>query len=435
MADVADFRSTSSRGTLRTPDQIAAERLALEVLALPETKVIWARLREQLRNDPAMKKPNGPATLERSLTLWTTFLTIRECAGDVARPKILWVVENSAHEWEGFSFPGSGVAGDNPDNIYRSTFINGESQYEVRGRRPANAPTQFSIEVTRGAPGYFVLTPQTQKTPDLGDQVALLSDRDLQVDADSNFVVTLDTKPANGRRNHIQIESGEQAVNFRDSLTDWSAAPHQLAIRRVGGPAAGPELTRDEVIRRTLAHMPEFVLFWARFNKNWLGAPPVNTLRTPVPRDGGWGFLAGAHFDLADDEAMVVTTVAANARYTGMQVTNPWMMANDGALAFTSRNLSQLTPNAAGEFTYVISNSDPGAPNWIDTTGLRQGIVIFRWQQTAPGTEADSLVRDFRIVKLSEIRQLLPADTGWVTPTERAQELAQRTANYHLRLR
>ncbi|MDB6062007.1 MAG: hypothetical protein JWM78_2110 [Verrucomicrobiaceae bacterium] len=425
---------TGATSPLYTADQIAAEQLAIDVLGLPETHAIWATLREQLRDDMAMQKPDGPLTLERSLTLWATFLTIRECAGDVARPKIIWGVENSAHQWGGINFPGSGVAGDNPDNIYRSSFINGISSYEVRGVRPAHAPTQFSIEVTRGGPGFFLLSPQTPGTPDLGDQVALFSDRDLIVDADGRFTVTLDTKPANGRINHIQIELGPQAVNFRDSLSDWSARPHQLDIIRTDGPAAGPQLTRDEIIRRTLIDMPAFTLFWALFKNHWLGTPAVNTLPQAVPRDGGWGFLAGGHFDLADDEAILVTTIPAGARYTGVQVTNPWMMANDGALAFTSRNMSQVTPNAQGEVTYVISKRDVGAPNWIDTTGLRQGIVIFRWQQTAANTQAHTLLRDFRIVKVADIGNLLPPDTPWVSVEQRADELARRTASYHLRL-
>ena len=44
----------------------------------------------------------------------------------------------------------------------------------------------------------------------------------------------------------------------------------------------------------------------------------------------------------------------------------------------------------------VVANRDPGLPNWINTTGHRQGMMLFRWTRPAPGTE----LPDVRVEKV-----------------------------------
>jgi hypothetical protein len=427
-------RAEDAQSTLGTPEQIAAERFALRVLALPRTQSIWQDVTARLKDDPASAHPEGRATLQRALMQWSTSLAVRHSAGDTARPAVLWTVDTTPHAWHGHEFPGAAAAGDNPDNIYRTAFIDGGSRYEIHGSRPSSSPVQFSVEITHAAPGQFMLKQQSAKTPDLGDQVAVLSDRSIRYEPDGRFVITLDSEPAKGRANHLQLTPGALSVIFRDTRTDWNQSPYEVHIRRVSGTTATNAPTEQQLIERTLADLPDYLMFWAQFKNSWLGAPKPNTLAGPLPRDGGWGFLAGGHFDLADDEALLARINPADARYVSAQVTDSWFITNDSRKAFTSLNIAQVAREPNGEIYYVISLKDPGAPNWIGTSGLRKGMMVFRWQQIATGTQANQLVREFKRVKLSELRSLLPAQTKWIAADARAGSLQQRAAAYEKKL-
>jgi hypothetical protein len=63
--------------------------------------------------------------------------------------------------------------------------------------------------------------------------------------------------------------------------------------------------------------------------------------------------------------------------------------------------------------------------NWLDTTGRRQGTVVFRnyraTSQPVPST---------RKVKFSEIPGALPGDTKRVTAAEREAALSRRRAGF-----
>jgi hypothetical protein len=95
--------------------------------------------------------------------------------------------------------------------------------------------------------------------------------------------------------------------------------------------------------------------------------------------------------------------------------------------------LSQVTLDADGAVTYVVSPTDPGAANWIDTEGLSQGLCVIRWQGTTEATRAENLIQDFRIVALSEVAKM--ESLARVTPRERRLTLARRAIDYAARTR
>jgi hypothetical protein len=41
--------------------------------------------------------------------------------------------------------------------------------------------------------------------------------------------------------------------------------------------------------------------------------------------------------------------------------------------------LAHETPRADGTVRLVVSGTDPGEPNWLDTGGRRRGFVTLRW--------------------------------------------------------
>jgi hypothetical protein len=266
--------------------------------------------------------------------------------------------------------------------------------------------------------------------PELGVQIALLTDPDLAVAPDGTFRLTFG--PGSGGPQHITTEPGPVTLGFRDMLSDWSQRPCRLTLRRLD--RAQPEpFEPSELRRRARADLTDYVRFWARFPDHWVGGLASNTVREPSSRAGGWGFMSGLRYTLAPGEAMVVTTTPGGARYTGFQVIDPWMIAADGRRFQASLNLSQATPNADGSFTYVIAPQDPGVANWLDTAGLHEGFGIIRWQAVPKGMTKDGLLREHRVVQLSEVAAM--PGLARVSTDERRKALDARARSYASRAR
>jgi hypothetical protein len=424
-------KSAAARALLATPEQIEAERTLLSLLQDPELKRIQGELKTELAATPRGQMPDAAATLEGAIAQWTNSLLFAELTSSRS-PAIFWGTDDTPRAWLGHTLGGVGTSGDNPDAIYRMALIHGEGSYELIGRfDPAHRPAQLVVEADRGdlaRPAQMMVANPSH--PDLGVQIALLTDPDLAVAPDGTFRLTLG--PGAGGPQHITTEPGPVTLGFRDMLADWRQRPCRLTLRRLDH--AQPEPSGPaELRRRARADLADYVRFWARFPEHWMGGLPSNTVREPGSRAGGWGFVSGLRYTLAPGEAMVVTTTPGGARYTGFQVIDPWMIAPDGRRHQASLNLAQTTPNADGSFTYVISPQDPGVANWLDTAGLREGFGIIRWQAVPKGATKDGLLREHRVVQLSEIAGM--PGLARVTPEQRRESLNVRARSYASRAR
>jgi hypothetical protein len=419
------------RAALASPEQLAAERMLLALLADPAVKAAQARLHHELLADPLARTPEGLATLDHAIAEWTAALAFEEISRDPAQPKLLWNVEDTPHTWFGHTINGSAVAGDNPDHIYRAGGVDGDGRYEITGWPNAHRPVQLTFQVTRsGIPGS---KSQSANHSDLDNEVSSLNSNDMQIASDGSFTLTLDQTPANGRRNHLRMAPGPMTIVVRDVVSDWNQGPNRLEIRRLDKQPAGHVLTLAEIRAKLLENLPGYVRFWAGFKDSWYGGLKPNTFSGPELRGGGWAYIAGGRYDIAPDEVLVVTTTVAGAGYTGFQTINLWMIAADGRSHLTSLNTSQVAHNPDGGVTYVISPTDPGVANWIDTAGLHHGYVLLRWESLPKGGPKPE-VRSFKVIKLAELSGPDYAGVPRVTPEQRREQLAQHAKGYANRL-
>jgi hypothetical protein len=109
------------------------------------------------------------------------------------------------------------------------------------------------------------------------------------------------------------------------------------------------------------------------------------------------------------------------------------MIASSAKAYQTSLNLSQVKPNADGNLTYVIAPRDPGVANWLDSSGLHDGFAVLRWQGLPAGTTGETLLRDFRVIKLADAAKI--AGIALATPQQRKAALASRAEGYANRTR
>jgi len=384
-----------------------------------EATLTYVLARQQIPSEEAISRLNNAIDE-------LTFSAIQKVVnGDPYRPKVYWV-NAQPRNWFGVEIPGSRYSYDNPDNIYRIIPIDGALRYELRGQRFDKGPSDVTFSLINNA--------SSQGTE------AFLEGRDLVVNPDGSFVVTIDNQPANGRVNHLQSNNRVVQLFVRNNLGDWNKEiPDRLSIVRTDNKPASHELSDAQITQRSFLALQDAVLYYG------IGAlafkthtNPVNTLPQPEQSDSLGTLVSQAnsfgHFRLADDEALLINLERGGAGYFVVPVTDPWMITVDPANHQSSLNHAQSKANPDGSYTFVVSKQDPGIHNWLDTAGLSEGTIMVRWQ-VLPKTPIGNGPRvQAQRVKLADLPTLLPATTVRVSPEQRRQLLEQRLAGYNQRV-
>jgi hypothetical protein len=407
---------------LATPDQIAAEKATLRIEASPKIQMVRNDLRKAMLADPGSLTADGRASMDRALDQWIRAYILMQLSTEQQKPAMLWVADNSPRSWFGHVFPGDIIAGDNPDNSNRISYIDGSSSYALTGRYGSPKSGQFSLNVD-------AVTPENG----IGDHVATLTDTKIELKPDGTFRVTIDAKPANGRRNHMTVRPGGLLLAARDSRSDWKQLATTLSLRLVSGPGISRTANEEALTDRIVSGLPTFVNFWRKFKDGFFGFPEANMIVPPKRRDseGGWGYLAGGRFKLANDDALIIIATDGGAAYTGFQVTDPWTLRPETVLRTSSLNKSQARANPDGSYTYVVSLQDPGVANWIDTAGLHEGWMQLRWQNVPDGGAPTAKV--VQLAKLSEIDKFVGPETPRADLAYRRNEISRRIQQFSLR--
>jgi hypothetical protein len=322
---------------------------------------------------------------------------------------------------DGRRIPGSRWGIDNPDSVYRVIPISGDERYEIRGRVGDHRMTE----------NYFTLWDAHMGTVDV------LNGRTMQVDSDGSFTITVDADPANGRPNHVRSTAEAHEFYIRDVLLDWGRDdPNHLEVQRLGGAPGTPARTLDEQAEATAAMMAHFADFTGKlshgvykmppnhFNLAW-SADKVGAMRNQV-------YVMG-RFDLAADEAFVIDVSDGGAEYFTVPLSNIWGTTLDLVDRTGSLNKAQSVANEDGSYTYVISADDPGVANWIDSDGLREGILTLRMAEFGKSGPREDLGARGRVIKLDRLDAEVP-HLPRVSAQERTTQLADRRTAYLRRL-
>lgn len=154
-----------------------------------------------------------------------------------------------------------------------------------------------------------------------------------------------------------------------------------------------------------------------------LGKQPPGVENFTPPKTGPLNYGVCA-YELAPDEALVVDTDITPARYWSFQLYNAWWEAPDVQHRQTSLGFRQAHLDADGRFRCVLAHSDPGVPNWLDTGGNARGFLFYRWLWP----ESDLPSPTGRVVKLDQVRALLPAEHPRIDAATRRRQLSARRA-------
>lgn len=404
-----------------TPQQREHELLALSYYSHPEIQAA----REEIRAywlDLAQPSAVMLRCFEASFDEVMFGAVIWALNQDPLYPKVV-TISRLPHTLAGEAIPGSRWGIDNPDSIYRVIPISGDEAYCIHGR----------VAARRLVENYFTLWSPTMQT------VGLLSGKDLQVDSDGRFAITVDGSPANGRANHIQSCPEAHEFYIRDVIFDWTAdRPNELRIERLGAAPSRPPFAEREQLERIKTYMHKWATNTTRWNQQALGGP-VNAFDFVIDRDSDGAlrdqiYIMG-HFALPDDNSALVLDVdMGGAEYFIAPITNIWGTTNEIVTRNGCLNKHQAVANDDGSYTFVLALRDPGAHNWLDPTDMSEGILTLRWAEFAGGKPGVTFGVTSRLTLLDDLARVLPPGCIRTSAQDRQRQLAARAGSYAWRL-
>jgi len=299
------------------------------------------------------------------------------CAeGDPERPRFTSMVDANRK-----------FLGDNPDAIYYQARIRGDRAYRVRGRVDGQSYLSFTVHGADPAEGIN------------GPIQADVNDSDIALAPDGSFELILSADERAGNWVRLQPDSRfvfvrNYFLRTRSAQTDPDVHVY-LEIDPLDDPGPAPVLD-DETYASRLRDATA-LLRAGTVGLRVFGAPPAvqvpfvgtepNTVGTPwsfratnVDAAGGVDiYYSSGTFDLATDEALIMEGTIPPSRFTNVMLWNVHMQTLEYRSRQSSLNSAQIAREPDGTYRIVISATDPGVPNWIDTEGHRRGTIFWRF--------------------------------------------------------
>ncbi len=385
--------SPEPTSVLSTTDQLNAEQTVTQIanspfvrLAKEVLKVGWWLAAQKNFSMIGGPDKENMAQLDQAITEYANQAAMEVLLLNSNAPRFFQQVAPS-HNWYLQNFTGTRIWYDNPpDTIYRFVGVNNASSYVITGKFDGTLPADTNFSVLTGLNG------------DTADNI---NGKDLVLNADGSFTITVDSTPptAPGQTNHLYLPpGGTSLITTRNTLADWNTEePMSLSILRVSGPpnslfsqvggfaipVIGPLVSGNPLLTSLVSIIPPLpaprllqsveaavimLLLGISGEDKYMGVATkdATTGQTKAPNvfsdpDHNASFLATqlqsvGYFQLADDEALVLTIDPGKARYFSVPVTNDWTITNNYWDEQTSLNVSQsIEKNPDGTYTIVVS--------------------------------------------------------------------------------
>ncbi|WP_235734936.1 DUF1214 domain-containing protein [Nocardioides alcanivorans] len=270
---------------------------------------------------------------------------------------------------------------DNPDTVYFQATIRDSETYLVRGRRGSTADLCFQVMA-----GAYT----ADKNP---DALAAFDEREIEFEDDGTYEIRFGPELPEGTerpRNYFVSGAGATSLIVREVYNDWDTEERgTIWIERVGEfGEPRPALTREQMAKKydlAAKMLTGSIRTWFVFPyQQFRDREPANSLTPAMSTPGGLTSQRSSlgHYDLAEDEALVVTVAECDdCTYQGFQIGSDWYVSTDYESHQTSLTKAQAQTDPDGKMRFVISEQDPGVANWLETLDHRTGYIMLRWQQ------------------------------------------------------
>ncbi len=301
----------------------------------------------------------------------------------------------------------------NVDNQYLRAFVDPTGTYRLTGNVAGAKEILFSVQ-----DGEFIY-----------GKTAVLAECSIhELAADENGELDLILGGPERTGNWLPLGDDATYINVRQFIADWQHdSIAELFIERIDEAGEAEQVTTgavaaalDQIARWVETSVP----LWNSYSKMTFEFTPVNELAPPSkPAGSAENMLhGGTQWNLRPGEALLIELEQPDATYWSFQTYMPgWLQPLDFANRVTSINDAQAHIDDDGKIRIVIAHEDPGVQNWLDTTGLPQGLATYRYVRAtvAPSPAA-------RVVKLVDLRAELPPSTPEFGPTDRRLQLRAR---------
>jgi hypothetical protein len=277
---------------------------------------------------------------------------------------------------------------DNPDVRYGFCALDDTSSYRLSGTRGQAA----YIGLTFGTP--FGKGPVGNRTGTTAQ--AHLDEFDLGPNGEVDILIApADKMPDPRPKNSVVLAPGTAQVAVRETFFDrWNDTPSDLRIELLDE-VPSPILGVEEIASK-LEFAGLFVQFvaatavgmWGDTENNinrfggTAGSDHVEAQEDEVRSHSNPEMTYhGGRWVLGEGEALVVTVhdPPNEFLYWGLTTTTAWMESLDYRYTTTNLNNHTAGRSSDGDWRIVIAPTDPGVPNWLDTSGRREGYMIVRW--------------------------------------------------------
>jgi hypothetical protein len=309
---------------------------------------------------------------------------------------------------------------DNPDTLYFVAQITDDAEYLVTGKRGSTADLSFQVLA-----GEYTDT-------NVPASVAAFDDRELRFAQDGTFEIRFGPDAADGRPDYITLAPGASQLLVREVYSDWGAERGTIRIERVDTAGSPIPALSTESVERHFTDAGEALVTRVR---TWLQFPewfylnlPVNTLTEPRLTPGGLAtqYSSVGHYELRDDQAMIITVPKSEAPYQGFQLGSMWYLSLDYINHQTSLTTDQAQVDPDGLIRLVVSERNPGVANWIETVGHARGYLQFRWQRLSRELTAGD-GPTVEIVSIVDVATKLPFyEQNTITPEGFTARIAER---------
>lgn len=280
--------------------------------------------------------------------------------------------------------------GDNSDAFYQLAPVDPARSYRVTGNR--GDAVYLSMTVYGG--------------PDDGRYsdriIATINDRELTFDADGNFAFTVSAAPQPG--GWLKLEPDAVFVLTRDYLANPGTDRRtRWTIEALDAPTRRHDSAED--LARRLRAARTWVREQAAMVPVRLGSPNEIAEPYPVPsRTVGWAAGDAAYamgrYELHEHQALVIDGTSPECVFWNLCLWNPFLHTYDYTRERVTINGTQVDYRPDGSWQIVISDTDPGHPNWVSTAGRSQGLIWLRWFLP----EATPARPSCRVVDVAELR-------------------------------
>ncbi|NKQ57247.1 hypothetical protein HFP15_30695 [Amycolatopsis sp. K13G38] len=333
--------------------------------------------------------------------------------------QLAWAYERDFPYFVASTGPYTKMGLDNPDTLYFHSYLRPDAEYVVTGTRGTTRDLSFQILDGDYSP------------VDVPDSLTAFDDREFEIAPDGSYEIRFG--PGKAGPNYFTLGPGSAMLVVREVYSDWAREQRgTIRIRRADRAGqAPPPLARDTLEKRygvagkiLLSRLKTFLAFPKWFYLDL----PVNTMTEPRSTPGGLStqFSSVGHYDLDDDQAMIITVPKSDAPYQGIQLGSMWYVSLDYLNHQTSLTADQAHTDPDGKIRFVVSERDPGVTNWLERTGHRRGILQIRWQRLSRDLKPDD-GPEVEIVPVSEVAARLPYDQT-ITREEFANRIAARQA-------